>query len=79
MYSRLYELAVFRIAARGEGSAAFRSVTEAYKASGIGPYSYLRLFFERLPNAHTAETYKALLLQYLTEDSLPQNANPSGS
>ena len=48
-----------------EASAALYSLIETAKANGLGPYSYLRFLFDRLPHAYTEEEYKALLPQYL--------------
>jgi transposase len=37
------------------------SLIETCRANGVKPYAYLRTLFARLPHAHTADDYEALL------------------
>ena len=53
-----------------EASAAFFSLIETAKASGLEPYAYLRHIFTKLPLAQTAEDYQALLPWNLGAEAL---------
>jgi len=51
--------------AGAHASAALYRIIETAKANVLDPYWYLRYLFERLPRAHTADAYRALLPQHV--------------
>ncbi|MHB8484069.1 MAG: IS66 family transposase [Nitrospiria bacterium] len=53
-----------------KASAAIYSLIETAKANGLEPYRYLRHLFERLPAANTETDYRALLPQYVNQNSI---------
>ena len=53
-----------------EASAAIYSLIETAKANKLEPYTYLRHLLENLPSANTEEDYKALLPQYVDQNSV---------
>lgn len=52
-------------------SAAIYSLIESAKANGLDPYWYLKYLFEHLPEAMTAENFKALLPYNIDKRKLP--------
>lgn len=53
-----------------KASAAFYSLIETAKANGIGPNSYLKCIFTKLPHAKSIDDLKDLLSQYLDRNVL---------
>ncbi|WP_033396809.1 transposase domain-containing protein, partial [Desulfobacter curvatus] len=54
-------------------SACIYSLIETAKASGLEPYWYLKFLFENLPEAMTADEFKALMPQNLDKNLLEFN------
>lgn len=52
-------------------SAALYSLIETAKANGIDPSVYLHHLFEKIPNAMTAEEFKALMPQHIDKSLFP--------